>query len=326
LDYQIVATLGPAGDSPATWQAMVESGVTGFRLNTSHLSLPQLEQWLERLAAFLPTIPAALPVVLDLQGSKWRLGNFPARTLVEGERVTLRCESATEQANVLPVPHPDFFRAAAVSSDAVLLNDGRVRLRVESVADDSMTARVVTGTSLSARKGITYSRSAFRQESLSEQDQAILARTGGLAFVRYALSYVKDAGEMKKYRRTFGPNARLIAKLERQPAADEAQAIAKLADEVWWCRGDLGAEVGIRAMAQLTATFSRQVASLPVPALLAGQVLEHLTHHPIPTRSEVCHLYDSLQAGYAGLVLSDETAIGDDPVAACRAAALFRGC
>jgi pyruvate kinase len=130
---------------------------------------------------------------------------------------------------------------------------------------------------------------------------------------------------MEKYRRHFGPHAWLIAKLERQPAVtDEAQSIAEIADEVWWCRGDLGAEVGISAMAELTAGFSRQVASLPVPTLLAGQILEHMTGQPNPTRSEMCHLYDILQAGYAGVVLSDETAIGDDPVAGCRAAALFR--
>ncbi len=320
MNYHIIATLGPGSDTESLWQAMLAAGVTGFRLNTSHLTLVQLERWLARLDAFR----VGVPVVLDLQGSKWRLGELPACTLVEGERVKLICAAATEQPGILPVPHPDFFRAAAVSSGEVVLNDARVRLQVESVTADSMTARVVTGFSLSARKGITYTQSAYRQEMLSERDQAILARSRGIEFVQYALSYVKDAVEMAKYRTQFGATAHLIAKLERQPAVDESHAIAEIADELWLCRGDLGAEVGIVAMAELTARFSRQVPSLPAPALLAGQVLEHLTTQPAPTRSEVCHLYDALQAGYRGVVLSDETAIGRYPLESCRAAALFR--
>jgi pyruvate kinase len=112
---------------------------------------------------------------------------------------------------------------------------------------------------------------------------------------------------MAQYRARFGPTAYLIAKLERPAAVAEARPIAGIADELWLCRGDLGAEVGLPAMAAATAGFSRQVAALPIPALLAGQVLEHLTAQPTPTRSEVCHLYDALQAGYGGVVLSDET-------------------
>jgi pyruvate kinase len=320
LNYQIVATLGPSSDTESLWQAMLAAGVTGFRLNTSHLTQAQLEGWLTRLDAF----GADVPVVLDLQGSKWRLGEFPACTLTEGERVELIYAETTDRPNVLPVPHSDFFRAAAVSSGEVVLNDARVRLQIESATADTMTAKVMIGFSLSARKGITYTHSAYRQESLSERDQAIVDRSRGVEFVQYALSYVKDTVEMEKYRTQFGPAAHLIAKLERQPAVDEARAIAELADELWLCRGDLGAEVGIAAMAELTARFSKQVRSLPSPALLAGQVLEHLTTQPTPTRSEVCHLYDALHAGYRGVVLSDETAIGRYPLESCRTAALFR--
>jgi pyruvate kinase len=324
MQYQIVATLGPRSDTEPAWQAMLEAGVTGFRLNTSHLSLEQLEIWLERLSAFLASSEPKPPVVLDLQGSKWRLGEFPACTLVAGQRVTLICAPTANQPQALPVPHPDFFRAAAVSSGEVVLNDARVRLAVEMVKADTMTARVLSGRALTSRKGITYTASTYRQEALSDRDQAILAQTQGLDFVRYALSYVKDAVEMTKYRAQFGYAAHLIAKLERQPAVDEAGPIAAVVDELWLCRGDLGAEVGISGMAETTARFSQQVRTITAPVLLAGQVLEHMTEHPTPTRSEVCHLYDVLQQGYTGVVLSDETAIGRYPVESCQAAALFK--
>jgi pyruvate kinase len=116
----------------------------------------------------------------------------------------------------------------------------------------------------------------------------------------------------------------LIAKLERPDAVARASAIARSADELWLCRGDLGAEMGLRDMARAAHELSKDVPSLSVPVMLAGQVLEHMTDHESPTRSEVCSLYDALHAGYCGVVLSDETAIGRFPVESCRAAALFR--
>jgi pyruvate kinase len=105
---------------------------------------------------------------------------------------------------------------------------------------------------------------------------------------------------------------------------DEALLVAASADELWLCRGDLGAELGLRAMAEAVQGFSGTIRALPIPTLLAGQVLEHMTGHPTPTRSEVCYLYEALLKGYNGFVLSDEAAIGRYPIESCRAAALFR--
>jgi pyruvate kinase len=122
----------------------------------------------------------------------------------------------------------------------------------------------------------------------------------------------------------LGNAAYLIAKLERQTAIDEAPRIAESANELWVCRGDLGAELGLRSMAEAVRHFSNSIGDLPIPALMAGQVLDHMVDHPTPTRSEVCYLHDALQAGYRGFVLSDEAAIGRYPIESCRSAALFR--
>jgi pyruvate kinase len=325
MDYQIIATLGPSSDTETTWCRMLAAGATGFRLNTSHLSLLQLEAWVQRLGAFLVTQIPRPPLVLDLQGSKWRLGQFPACELTEGQRVTLVCAASAARPNELPVPHPDFFRAAAVSGREIVLNDAKLRLRLETQDADALHARVTTGGPIIPRKGITYTASTHRQESLSDTDRVILTRTQNLPGIRYALSYVKDTMEMANYRTQIGRSAYLIAKLERRPAMDEAMQIAATADEVWLCRGDLGAEVGAKAMAEAVYRLSASVEAMPVPVLLAGQVFEHMVEHPTPTRSEVCAVYDALRKGYQGFVLSDETAIGRDPVESCRAAALFRG-
>ncbi|MGB8643842.1 MAG: pyruvate kinase, partial [Anaerolineae bacterium] len=307
------------------WQELLAAGVTAFRLNTSHLSLSQLEQWLEKLTAFFTRRDIDIPVVLDLQGSKWRLGDFPSMTLTEGQRVELVHATSVGTPGTLPVPHPDLFLAAFESNGEIVLNDARVRLMIESQTADSIQARVIQAGELSSRKGITFTASQYRKEALNEQDRSIVAQTAGFHFLRYALSYVKDAEELARYRAHFGPDAYLIAKLERQPAIDQAAEMTGTANELWLCRGDLGAELGVRAMAETAHHFSAQVKRIPAPVLLAGQVLEHMTAHPTPTRSEVCSLYDALANGYRGFVLSDEAAVGRYPVESGRVAAMFRG-
>lgn len=330
VTYRITATLGPASRDEAVWQAMLEAGVDAFRLNTSHLSLSECESWLGRLEDFLQRCGRRpMPIVLDLQGSKWRLGQFPARRLVVGEQVTLALDPS-RAVETLPVPHADFFHAAASSSDELVLNDAKSRLKVLAWGEDYIQAQVIVGGEISSRKGITFSQSHYRKEALSAQDEAIFRQTQSNPSVRYAISYIKDALEMQQYRQAIGAQAFLIAKIERPEAVEDAQKLAQDADEIWLCRGDLGAELGLVRMAAAAHRFTGQVGAIrnnlrqAGEVFLAGQVLEHMTGIPTPTRAEVCQLFDALEAGYGGFVLSDETAIGQDPAEACRVAGMFR--
>lgn len=322
MNYDIIPTLGPACQPEETIRALREAGATGFRLNVSHLTPDELEPWRERLVRALGDGPPP-PLVLDLQGSKWRLGRFPPFLLRAGDRVELCPLAETEAPGLLPVPHPDFFQAAAVSGGEIVLNDAKSSLVVERAESERILARVRQDGIISPHKGITFAHTPFRKEALSPRDAEVVRRSREWA-VAYALSYVKDAAEMATYRQLLGPRATLIAKLERESALAEVEGIAAEADALWLCRGDLGAEVGPRPMAEAVHRLSERVVHLPRPVLLAGQVLEHMTESPAPTRSELCYLHDALVRGYRGVVLSDETAIGRFPVEACRTAALFR--
>jgi len=322
--YEIIATLGPASNVDAVWMSMLRSGATAFRLNTSHLELGQLWTWLEQLESFLGSRQPRPALVLDLQGSKWRLGQFTPLELVAGQAIELVHAPSTDQPNRLPVPHADFFQAALLSSPELRLNDAKVHLQVEAIAGEYLRARVTRGGSLSAHKGITYLSSDFRSEALREKDQEIIRQTKDLPGIRYAISYLRDASEMHRYRILLGPQTYLIAKLERAQAMAEAEQIAADANELWVCRGDLGAELGLPGMARAVYALSGQVRTLNCPVMMAGQVLEHMTVAAAPTRAEVCDLHDALAMGYAGFVLSDETAIGRNPLDACQAAAMFR--
>jgi pyruvate kinase len=323
MDYEIIPTLGPATDADAFPPALAAAGATGFRLNTSHLSLEALQGWLERLTRVFGGTPP-VPLVLDLQGSKWRLGLFLPFELDAGRPVELLHGARASTAGVLPVPHSDFFRAARSSTGEILLDDARSELAIEAVEENRIRAVVVRGGRIAPHKGITFVRSEYRNEALSDKDREVVERTRGVAGIRYAVSYVRDATEMANYRALLAPSLHLIAKLERATALPDAAGIAQAADALWLCRGDLGAEMGARAMAEAVHGLTARVTAISVPVLLAGQVLEHMTENPSPTRSELCYLYDALRAGYRGVVLSDETAVGRYPVEACRAAALFR--
>ena len=323
MNYEIVATLGPSSCTEDMWRKMISSGATAFRLNTSHIDVQELLRWLERLAPFLDSLDPRPPVVLDLQGSKWRLGDFPPHDLHAGGSIELVHAAAAAGRDILPVPHPDFFDAAPLSGGEIALNDAGIVLAVESVSSGSVRARVVKGGRISSRKGITYPLSSYRSESLQEKDLEILRLTAHFDAVLYAVSYVKDGEEMAGYRSIIGDSAYLIAKLERETAIDDAAGISLSADELWVCRGDLGAEMGHAGMACAVHRFSDMLKEIQPPVLLAGQVLEHMSAHSAPTRSEVCCLLDALSRGYRGFVLSDETAVGRYPEESCRAAALF---
>ena len=203
MNYDIVATFGPSSDTPAIWQGMRSAGATAFRLNTSHLSLAQLQDWLDRLTPFLSALNPIPPLVLDLQGSKWRLGEFATRVLEPGQHIELVYAPSCDRSNTLPVPHADFFLAAPVSSDEIVLNDAKIKLAREVIGAESLRAKVIVGGEISARKGITFAASDYRQEELSDKDRSILERTRHLPFVRYAISYIRDAAEMRKYRRAL---------------------------------------------------------------------------------------------------------------------------
>jgi len=301
----LVATLGPASFDRVP--DLVRAGAHTFRLNGSHMSAGDVERTLRQVRDITDT-----PVVVDLQGAKMRLGSFPARTLRAGEPITLALDE-TEPS--IPLPHAEIFRDAR-PGDTLSCDDDRVHLRVTAVAPNRLVATSLSDGTLKPRKGVNVVEHPVYLEDLTASDVAQIGVARTFDGVSFACSFMRD-GREASWIRERAPGAKVVGKVERAEALEAIASIASCVDAVWICRGDLGAQVGLAAMARWVSAFRPE--TLPVPTLMAGQVLEHLTHHADPTRSEVCHLHDLLQRGYAGVVLSDETAIGHDPV---RAAAL----
>ncbi len=311
--FDIVATIGPA--SYALVGEIVEAGATALRLNASHLASDALA---DRAAQARRAAPG-VPLVVDLQGAKMRVGDLAAREIAAGTRVRFAAAPLSE--SDAPLPHPELFAAAAVG-ETVSADDGRLRFAVRDRGDGWLEAEALVAGVLRPRKGVNLLEHPVRLAGMTAADAARLDAVRDLPGVQVAWSFALDGSEAE-WVRVCRPGTPVIAKVERREAVDALAEIAGRVDAIWICRGDLGEQLG-------PADLGRFVSSLDPgrcagPVLMAGQVLEHLTAHRQPTRSEVCHLHDLVARGYAGIVLSDETAIGTDPVnAIAQAASLVR--
>jgi pyruvate kinase len=234
------------------------------------------------------------------------------RSVRAGESLTF----ALDARDGVPVPHPELF-AAVAPGQILSCDDDRLRFRVETVARSVLGVVSLRQGTLRARKGVNVMDHPVALQDLTAADVACLAATGAHGGIAYAVSFMATGAEAG-WVRARAPGSVVVGKVERDEALRSLAAIDEAVDATWICRGDLGAQVGVAAMARWIALLDPR--ALLRPTLMAGQVLEHLTAHAEPTRSEACHVVDLALRGYAGLVLSDETAIGRDPVAAVRAA------
>jgi pyruvate kinase len=311
--FDIVATLGPA--SFGMTRDLARAGATALRFNASHLSPADLAQ---RAAQAHRDAPG-LPLVVDLQGAKMRVGHLAEREVAAGTRVRFSVEPAS--AEDVPLPHPELFAAAEVG-ETVGLDDGRLRFLVRGCGPGWLEAEALVAGVLRPRKGVNLLEHPVRLSGLTPADAERLDAVRSLPGVQVAWSFTLD-GREAEWVRARRPATPVIAKIERREAVAALGEIARRVDAVWVCRGDLGEQLGPAELGSFVGSLAP--ARFACPVLMAGQVLEHLTRHREPTRSELCHLHDLVTRGYAGAVLSDETAIGLHPVHAVEeAAALVR--
>ncbi|OGR15168.1 MAG: hypothetical protein A2341_13895 [Deltaproteobacteria bacterium RIFOXYB12_FULL_58_9] len=311
MKLEVVMTLGPASTENAVIERLARTA-DRFRLNAAHLNRVGLGQWLDRLEDVFARAGQRIPVVIDLQGAKMRVGAMPTVSELPPEVRLIFSAQPTTTADIIGLPHAELFEQVG-EGEELSLNDGKVRLRIESVDGDEICARVVKNGPLSSFKGINRPDHPITLNALSAADLGRIEVGDAYAFVEYAFSFAAKGRDAALLREKT--HRRVTAKIELREAADCVADLDAKFDELWLCRGDLGEQVGIGQLGLVQHKFSKQIPSLKRPAFLAGQVLEHMTHFEQPTRSEVVHLFDVEQAGYAGVVLSDETAVGRNPTA-----------
>ena len=308
---RIVLTCGPSSEEDELLSRMATLA-DGFRLNVAHLDIGRLETWLNRLQKLRQQSGRNFSVILDLQGAKVRIGAYPAVASLPAQ-VELFLGASSEVCERIPVPAESVF-SLTLPGDLLFLNDRKVVLRVIGKGSESMQTEVVQNGALSSGKGVNSPDRVFELARATEGDRLAVECGKSFVDVAYAISFVADGSERALFQPLTG-GSRLIAKIEQRTAMQHLAQIDANFDELWFCRGDLGAEAGLKELGGLQRQFVNTLPELSKSALIAGEVLGSMVVNACPSRSEVVQLYDAMQSGFSGLVLSDETACGSQVAA-----------
>lgn len=308
---KIVATLGPASASDEGVRALVEAGAAVFRLNCSHLTTEGLG---DSIALVRRAAPFAA-VLVDVQGPKMRYVGAE-RNLVEGEEAEF---------SFAELGLDDLVNGAGGLSinpgQRLLLHDGRISTRIVSANEVSLRVRVVDGGVLKRGKGVNLPDTSISGDLLSEKDKSdiAVARREGVEIV--AVSFVQSARDVQQVRRLFGSAGLVIAKIERPQALADLDGILEACDGVMAARGDLGVEIPYEDVPPVQRRLARRAIETGRISICATEMLESMISSTRPTRAEVADVSAAVRDGFDAVMLSGETAIGDDPAGAVRAMA-----
>jgi pyruvate kinase len=314
---KILATLGPTTSTQQSIRALFDAGADVFRVNMSHTSHAALGEFHRAVRALEADVGRPVGLLVDLQGPKIRLGTLPggALTLNEGERVRLVRNVASQEANEIPIPHAEVFSAIKLRH-TLLIDDGRVRLRLLSVRDDSAEAVVVVGGEIKDRKGVNLPDTILPITAMTPKDRSDLDAALNLGVDWVALSFVQRPEDVAELKKIVSGRAAVLAKIEKPKAFDRLPEILEMADALMVARGDLGVELPLEAVPGRQKQIIRTARKAGKPVVVATQMLESMIGSPVPTRAEVSDVATAVFEGSDAVMLSAETASGAYPVEA----------
>jgi pyruvate kinase len=312
---RIVATLGPASRAPGMVKALAQAGVDVFRLNFSHGTHQDHAAALKAVRGAELALKRPLGVLADLQGPKLRLGRFRnvEIDIKPGHRMRFDLDPTPGDATRVQMPHPEIFRALRTGM-LLLLDDGRVRLRVNERGDDWADVTVESGSKLSDRKGVAVPEAVVPVSALTPKDREDLAFALRIGVDWVALSFVQKAEDMAELKQIVKGRAACLAKIEKPQALLELESILDYCDGVMVARGDLGVELDPEEVPVVQKMIIRAARQRGVPVIVATQMLESMTASPAPTRAEASDVANAAYEGADALMLSAETASGDYPL------------
>jgi pyruvate kinase len=312
---RIVATIGPASRGRIRELAM--AGADVFRVNFSHGAHADHAQNIAAVRKAEAEVGRPLAVLADLQGPKIRLGEFKdgAIRLKPGQSLRLDLKSKPGDAARIGVPHPEVF-AALRTGALVLLDDGKVRLRVTGHGPDFADTEVEAGENLSDHKGLNLPGLAIPIPALTEKDRKDLAFALKEGVDWVALSFVQRASDMAELRSLVQNRASVLAKIEKPSALEALDEILDLSQAIMVARGDLGVELAPEEVPVVQKQLVRAARLRGIPVIVATQMLESMTSSPTPTRAEASDVAGAVYEGADALMLSAESAVGGYPVEA----------
>lgn len=316
---KVIATVGPACDSEKMIEEMIGAGVNVFRLNFSHGSHEEHQKYIDTIKVVRRKFKTHTAILADLQGPKIRVGQFEGE-IKKGTMVVLACDSAKE--NEIPVQYKNLYKDVK-KGDALLLDDGKLEIKIEKIVGQKIYAKVVVGGLLKPKKGINLRTGSISAEVLTEKDikDARFALKNGVDFL--ALSFVRSAKDIEKLRRVIksshNKTAHIVAKIERHEALANLDDIVQAADAVMVARGDLGVEVLAQDVPIAQKQIIRKCLAFGKPVIVATQMLESMIECPRSTRAETSDIANAILDGADAVMLSGETSVGKYPLNAVKA-------
>ncbi|CAG9180391.1 Pyruvate kinase [Cupriavidus laharis] len=317
---KIVATLGPASTSPEIIDALFEAGADVFRLNFSHGSHDDHKQRLATIREIEQRRARPVGVLLDLQGPKLRIGTFAEGPVQLSAQAKFRLDlekSVPGTSERVSLPHPEIF-AALEEGTELLLDDGKLRLRVDRCGPDFAETTVINGGTLSERKGVNVPGVVLPLSAMTEKDRRDLDFGLTLGVDWIALSFVQRPEDIQEIKAIVQNRAGIVAKLEKPAAIQSLEAIVAESDAVMVARGDLGVEMPAEQVPSLQKQIVRACRKAGKPVIVATQMLESMISSPVPTRAEASDVATAIYDGADAVMLSAESASGRFPVEAVK--------
>jgi pyruvate kinase len=314
---RILATLGPASDTPEMIEKLFRAGADAFRVNMSHGDQADKAQLIANIRALEKAYNRPTTILVDLQGPKLRVGTF-ADDKVElhtGDNFRLDTDTTPGDAHRVHLPHPEIFAALEIGA-RLLLDDGKLVLRVTEIGADHINTKVEVGGMLSNRKGLNVPDVVVPIAALTEKDRSDLAFALEHGVDWIAMSFVQRPEDVAEGKKLIGNKAALLAKIEKPAAIGRLEEILELADGVMVARGDLGVELPPEQVPPLQKKIVSTARRMGKPVVVATQMLESMIVSPSPTRAEVSDVATAIYDGADAVMLSAETAAGAWPIEA----------
>lgn len=312
---KIVATLGPASSTEEKIRTLFEAGVDVFRLNFSHGTHDDHRRSIEAIRTIEQDAKRPIAIMIDLQGPKLRVGDFEdgSAILENGRSFRFDMDKTLGNAVRACLPHPEIFAALEADSD-LLVNDGKIRLRVTDCGKDFAETVVVIGGEISNHKGVNVPGVVLPISSLTEKDRKDMQFGLDHGVDWCALSFIQRPEDLAEARRLIAGRAPILTKLEKPAAIDRLDEIIELSDAVMVARGDLGVEMPPEDVPVLQRRILRACRQTGKPVIVATQMLESMIDSPQPTRAEASDVATAVYDGADAVMLSAETAAGQFPV------------
>ncbi|AJC50182.1 pyruvate kinase [Coxiella endosymbiont of Amblyomma americanum] len=324
---KIIATLGPTTDDNLTLKEMIHEGVDIVRLNFSHNSYKYHERRIAMVREAAKQEKRVIGILVDLQGPKIRISSFKSGKirLNEGEQFILDADLPSEEGTEekVGIDYKDLPKDVK-TGDILLLDDGRLKLIVQRIKENSIICQVAIGGELSNYKGINRLGGGLSAKSITTKDIDDLKFAINLNVDYVAVSFPRDSEDIMKAKcliQRYKGKVGIIAKIERAEAVKNIKTIIEASDGVMVARGDLAIEIGDAQVPLVQKDIIRRARSLDKPVIIATQMMESMIHTSVPNRAEVSDVANAVLDNVDAVMLSAETAIGDYPTLAVRAMA-----